>query len=330
MAVEPSCQTMPESNEHGESLGGEEESAGTGGSVNLDPADVFSKLGNATRLEIVNTLHEQRGGQPCQFSNLYDAVDLDDSAQFNYHLKKLVPHVVSKADDGYELTSTGRRIARAVAGGTYTHNPDIEPVEIDGVCVSCGESGLWASYKNELLSITCDHCEETIISVRVPPTIIRGREPVAAVDAFDTWARIQGQQAQNGLCPDCGGVVEGNVIEPDSETIQYDTVASFDCTVCGRQIMTSFGSIASRDPVVEEFLHRRGESLHDCRYWEIDQYVADDTVAVISRDPWRVRVSFYADGDACHVEIDDQLEIVKSEIHIDEGAENFRERTESQ
>jgi len=39
---------------------------------------------------------------------------------------------------------------------------------------------------------------------------------------------------------------------------------------------------------------------------------------IVSRDPWLVRVSFFVDGDACHVDIDENLEVVKTEIVPDE------------
>jgi hypothetical protein len=42
---------------------------------------------------------------------------------------------------------------------------------------------------------------------------------------------------------------------------------------------------------------------------------------VVSRDPWLVKVSFYADGDACHVEIDDDLDVVETEVVEDESLE---------
>lgn len=284
----------------------------------LDTAEAFSLLGNATRLGIVSLLHDEAVESPATFSALYDRVDLTDSAQFNYHLKQLVPHFVSKSEEGYQLTSAGRRLARAVTAGTYTDVPQLDPFEIEGACYACGEAALRASYENERLTIECGDCEETVLEVRVPPTVVRGRDPDDITDAFDSWSRMQAKQAQRGVCPDCGGAVESSVTDQTIDTIRLDAVAVFDCTVCGLSAMTSFGGLAYQNPTVEAFHRRRGESLRDRPYWEVGQYVAGDHTEIVSRDPWLIRVSFFVDGDACHVEIDEGLEIVKTEIVPDE------------
>lgn len=280
----------------------------------LDTVDVFSMLGNEIRLTIVSLLHDAREETPVAFSTLYEDVPVDDSAQFNYHLKQLRPHFVTKREDGYELTAAGRRLARAVRAGTYTKRPTIDPFDIDSHCYACGERELRASYENERFAIDCLDCGEDVLSVHVPPTVVRGRDRADLVDAFEEWSQYQVEQALNGICPDCGGPTEGDVIEDVSETIAFEAIAAYRCSVCGRVAATSFGVIAYHEPIVSEFLRQRDATLENRRTWEIDQYVAGEHVAVRSRDPWRVRVSFYADGDACHVEIDDSLQISRTEI----------------
>lgn len=294
-----------------------DESDRSDGRTGLDSAEAFALLGNATRLEIVSLLHDETD-PPIQFSELYDRVDIADSAQFNYHLGKLVPHFVAKTDGGYQLTASGQRLARAVTAGTYTDVPELAPFEIDGACYACGEAALWASYEGERLVIECRDCGETVLRVRVPPTVVRGRDTDAVIDAFDRWSRTQAEQAQRGVCPDCGGAVESAVTDEVGGSIRFDAVAVFDCTVCGLFRMTSFGAIAYHHPAVEAFHRRRGESLRDRPYWEVGQYVAGDHTEVVSRDPWLVRVSFFADGDACRVDIDENLDVVRTEIVPDE------------
>lgn len=285
----------------------------------LETAEVFSILGNEIRVDIVHALANGELPSPTPFSRLYEAVDLDDSAQFNYHLKKLVPHFVSKREEGYELTSSGHRIARAVLASTFSDIPTLDPFPIDGECYLCGETTLEASYEDEQLTIRCRSCEETVLQVRVPPTVVRGRDPHDVVDAFEQWASYQVQQAIDGICPECGGSVDPHITDDLDDVIQFDAVTVFHCIVCSREVMMSFGSIAYYDDAVQEFYRQREESLEDRRTWEIDQYVVGEHVDIVSRDPWLVRVSFYADGDACHVEIDDTLTVVDAEI-VPEGA----------
>ncbi|AUX10827.1 ArsR family transcriptional regulator [Halalkaliarchaeum desulfuricum] len=285
----------------------------------LDPAAVFSSLGNETRLSIVSALHEEAPDTPVQFSALYDRIDLDDSAQFNYHLKKLVPHFVTKTGDGYDLTAAGRRLARAVAAGTYTESPTVEPFDVDGACYACGESRLRGEYAEERFLIDCDACGESILRVHVPPTVVRNRSPTELLDAFEQWSIAQIEQAIDGICPECGGTVDPRVQTEIDDRIPFDAVAEYGCTVCGRRAVMSFGSIAYRHPDVQGFHRRREASFSDRRLWEIGQYVGGEGVTVRSRDPWLVQVTFLADGDACHVEIDGDLEVKRVEI-VSDGA----------
>lgn len=280
----------------------------------LDSAEAFSLLGNATRLEILNALHDGSTESPAQFSALYDCVEIADSAQFNYHLKQLVPHFVTKSDDGYELTAAGMRLARAVTAGTYTDVPRLDPFGIDGHCYTCGAVALQASYVDERFEVECRDCGERVLGVHVPPTVVRGREPDEVVAAFDRWSRVQVEQVRRGICPDCGGAVEPSVTETVDETIRFEAAAVFDCSVCKRRTVTSFGALASQQPAVQAFHRRRGKSIRDRPYWEIDQLIAGEHVAVVSRNPWLARVSFFAAGDACHVDVDDDLEIAGIEI----------------
>ena len=285
----------------------------------LQSVEVFSSLGDENRLAIVGALHEHDDATPMSFSTLYDHVDVDDTGRFNYHLSQLVPHFVAKREEGYGLTGAGRRLARAVAAGTFTDVPRLEPFAIDGRCYACDDDALEASYDDEAFAIRCRHCDELILDVHVPPTVVRGRSPSEVVDAFERWSKLQVDQARHGICPDCGGAVESAVATDVASEIEFDAAPTFTCSVCGRRAVTSVGALAARHPAVREFHDERGESLDDRRYWEIDQYVAGQHVEVRSRDPWLFCVSFHAAGDACHVEIDGTLEVVRVEIAAGEA-----------
>jgi DNA-binding HxlR family transcriptional regulator len=276
-------------------------------------AEAFSLLGDASRLEILDALHEARG-TPLAFAELHRRVDVRDSAKFNYHLKQLRPRFVAKGDDGYELTTAGRRLARAVTAGRYTDEQRLEPFDIEGECIECGAAALSAAYEDERFTVTCADCGGTVLAVRMPPTVVRGRDPNEVVDAFDRWSRLGTEQAAQGLCGDCGGAVEPSVTDDVPGIIRYDALAVFDCTVCGRRTTTSFGALASRHPTVEAFHRRRDVSLRERPYWEVGQYVTDEHVEYVSRDPWRVQVRFHADGDTCLVEFDGDLEVVRTGV----------------
>lgn len=282
--------------------------------LTFEPADAFSLLGDETRLEIVTGLYDATLSTPARFSTLYDEVAIDDTAQFNYHLGELVPHFVAKGDDGYELTERGKRIARVITAELYTGETASGPFDVDGACYACGASALDATYEDERFQVACRECGEAVPSAPVPPSIVRGHDPEDVGAAVDRWAWSQVDLASSGVCPTCGGGVDPVVVEDVAYTLAFDAVAAFECAVCTRRTTMTFGALATRHPAVEAFFQRRGGSIRDRRFWEIGQYVADEGVEIVSRDPWRVRASFHADGDACHVEVDETLDVVRTEV----------------
>ncbi|WP_049979740.1 DUF7351 domain-containing protein [Halolamina rubra] len=278
----------------------------------LDPAAAFSLLGEATRLEIVTALNGLRAGTSMAFSDLYDQVDVADSAQFNYHLDRLVPHFVEKGEGGYALTQRGSRIARAVTAGSYTESPAREPFETAGECYACGEAGLVARYEDEQFVVDCPDCGEVVLRLGVPPTVVRDRDGVDLVRAVDRWARAGVSQATDGVCPSCGGRMNAALSEDAPESGTFDVVGRFECGVCGRSAVVGVTTVASQHPVVRTFHRRRGAPIDDRPYWEYSQHVAHEHVDVASGD--RVRVSFFEDGDACHATLDDDLDVVEVEV----------------
>lgn len=110
----------------------------------LAPAEAFAVVANETRLRILEALWNA-SERPVTFSELRRAVDMRDSAQFNYHLGKLTGQFVKKTDEGYDFHYAGKKVVRAVLEGSFNQDPVLEPFEIDGVCIECG-GRLEASY----------------------------------------------------------------------------------------------------------------------------------------------------------------------------------------
>ncbi|ERG88108.1 MAG: hypothetical protein J07HX5_00251 [halophilic archaeon J07HX5] len=279
-----------------------------------DSAAMFSLLGDEVRLEIITTLHE---GAPLSFSDLYDQMTLGDTGQFNYHLSRLRTHFVRKREDTYVLTAAGQRIARAVAAGFYTDAPEISPFEIDGACTTCDTAALVASYADERFRIEYAACEVVVVRVSVPPSLVRGREPAAALEAFERWASSQLSQARRGLCPDCGGWIDRTITTETPPETPFAVLPRFACGVCGRDVITSFGALAVRDERVQSFHRRHGVALDDRRYWEIDQFVTDEYTKILSEAPLRVQVRFAADDEVCRVVLDDDHEVRTVEVVSD-------------
>jgi len=102
-----------------------------------EPEAVFGLLSDETR-DILRALWN--GDDELAFSALYDAVDVDDSGRFNYHLDKLVGQFVAKTDDGYEFTAAGVRVNGAIEAGSYATTGAMEPIPLESACPTCGGS----------------------------------------------------------------------------------------------------------------------------------------------------------------------------------------------
>lgn len=279
----------------------------------LDPAEAFSLLGDDVRIEIIAVLAEDTRN-PLPFSELHERVGLADSGQFNYHLSKLVGQFVSKSDEGYELTVAGDRLARAIKAGLYTTSPAIEPFDVDGTCIECSESSLQASYADEKVTITCSACGHEKLKVSAPPSLFRGRDPAEALDAFEQWSFQRVKQAVSGICPFCGGPITKGITEQTADHITLDVLPEMTCTVCDHHVLTTFEAIARRDPTVESFYDQHNLHLQSKHYWEGKDEFTEQNLERISADPFRMQVTFEADGHICTAEIDDSLTVVKTVV----------------
>jgi len=316
----------------GGDAGDADEGPGPGSHTHVPPEEAFGLLSNATRVAILRALDDARPAVPVSFTELYDATDYDDSAGFNYHLRKLVPQFVRKVepgaragdegadasdgaeDTGYLLTAAGQRVVRAIEAGLYTVAATVPPVPVEGECTACGAAALRGSYEDERFRFDCDACDTRILSVSAPPSLVVGRSPAEAMAAFDRWSQAGVDQAMDGICPDCGGAVDAGIDGDPPPDLQFAALPTFDCRVCGRTVYTSFGALATRNATVRSFHRDRGEDLADRPYWAIPQCVTDEYTAVLGRDPWRVQVRFEADGDDCRITFDGDLAVVAVEV----------------
>ncbi|WP_266081915.1 DUF7351 domain-containing protein [Haladaptatus caseinilyticus] len=285
----------------------------------LGPATAFSLLGDPLRLDIIRVLFEAGRSNPVPFSELYEAVDVGDTGRFNYHRDNLVPHYIRKTDDGYLLTEVGKRVARAVNAGAYTESPELEEFDVRGECYACGIANLKGEYVGERFRIDCQGCGNRVLNVGVPPSIVRKRDPRKFVNAFEYWARAQVEQASNGLCPECGGSVDPGVSTATRDTFDTKYQAVFDCVVCDRRIVTSVGSLAFQHEAIEQFFRDRNDALTERPYWAVKQIMTDEYTQLCTDSLVRIRVTFRASGDTCHIEFDDNLTVVDLTVESNEN-----------
>ncbi|WP_440991598.1 winged helix-turn-helix domain-containing protein [Haloarchaeobius baliensis] len=240
------------------------------------PDDVFGLLGSEARVDILRALGS-RPDDEFSFSELFDAVAIDDSGNFNYHLEKLRGVFVRKTD-GYGLTHAGKSVVGAMYAGTYTANAAIEPISADWDCLLCGGEML-IHYEDERVRFRCEDCEEGA-SFPFPPGNLDEFDRDELPRAFARWYHQSFRKLFNGFCGVCSGRVERELLHPPEsiEEGRGPSEVAFECTRCGSFGVITGGSLVTMHPIVEGFLAEHGfdvSARHPSQIWaELDDHEA--------------------------------------------------------
>ncbi|WP_435065608.1 winged helix-turn-helix domain-containing protein [Halobaculum sp. EA56] len=318
-----------------------EEAADHADEADLDPAEAFALLGNETRIDILQALHEattaREDDTPVPFSELYDRVDLDDSAHFNYHLKQLLDHFVRKVEcegvdapddcsEGYAFRTPGWKVVRSVFAGTFTGRSELGPFDAPGACYECG-GDLEATYANELLTIACEECGRTPVNYSFPPGGLADRTPEEFLDAFHHHVRHHYCLAADGVCPECMGRME-TTVETDTAVPGQEVAVRHVCERCDNRLTSAVGvNLLDTAPVLT-FFSERGVDLTTEPFWTHPWTVSDVHTTVVGEDPLRIRLDLPCDGDVLRVTVDETLEVLDAE-EVD-AEEPPAERSESE
>ena len=292
----------------------------TNSEPNDDPAEFLELLGNKTRLQILVALRQSEPAESKNFTELYQCTDAAHTSGFSYHLEKLIPEFVRDSGEGYELTPFGKRVAKAILAGTFSESHRVNQTEIDGNCVVCGQESLVCSFDRGQFQVRCQSCTELIVSVIVPPRLPENRGTEMLVKSVDQWLTRWMQMSmplfRESICEYCGGYVNSDVITGVDRFDRFDIALSFECTDCGSIQRSTIGAFASQHPEVKHFHYERHSQLASQRYWEVEQWMVNENLKILSEDPRRFRVTFDADGDTCKaiVNVDDGLEVVDVQV----------------
>ncbi|AEH37372.1 DUF7351 domain-containing protein [Halopiger xanaduensis] len=294
------------------------------------PGDAFQALGNDVRTGILETLYERTSGNgtaSASFSELFEASDVDTTAGFAYHLRQLDGSYVRKVDagegdeasesetegDGYELTYAGRRIAREIAAGTYTRRVDHPSVALEDPCPFCDRETLEARSRDNVVTVSCAGCDRTVLDLGFPPSGLESHGDEFP-DALDRYHRHRLGRMRDGICPDCGGSVVGRLVEPSPDVADElpsehaDHVqAELECESCGTTTRCPVSLTLLDHSAVVSFYRDRGREVDDRPIWNVGSEWAE---AVLSEDPFAVRVVVELEGDVLALYVDETLSVV--------------------
>lgn len=273
----------------------------------IPPEDVFSLLGNETRIDIIQALW-RADNDHVSFSELRDHAAVADSGQFNYHLSKLVGTFVQRDGSGYRLTYAGRRIIGAMLDGTYTKRAEIDPFEIGASCSGCASS-LEASYENDQFVVRCPNCEETVLRFAFPPGVLDGRPREAFAETASHWIRAQLSFTVNGICPNCAGVITHS-ITTDPERHNRAVGLEYDCERCKHHATATVGLHLSYHPAVIALYDDHGIDLNE-EFLRSYVWNDDQSTSVRSESPLRISVTISIADDELELIVDEDLNVVE-------------------
>lgn len=273
-----------------------------------DASDAFALLGSAARIGVLRALaaaEHEHGDDPgpydVSFAALYDAVDVDSSSAFAYHLDRLEGVFVERTDHGYRLSDRGQRVVRAILAGTYTEPAAFGPVTLDGYCPLCGATLLRATHDADRLTISCGECEARLVSEELTASQVADRTDDEVLASVATRIRADLDQAIDGVCGSCGGRVDIKVEDvgpghaTDTGTDEARPMFRGDCRACHRRVNAPIECCLFYHPAVRGFYWEHGVDLRaeplwmslrrlDGDEWHVDPSAADYVCTVTLGD----------------------------------------------
>ena len=286
-------------------------------------SDAFEALGNEVRMAVFRALADADGhggdgdgenpgeppaGRTITFTELFEASPADTTAGFAYHLRQLTDLFLRRTGeegDEYALTYAGLEVARAIVAGTYTDRVSFGPIPTGDSCPLCDSGDLRAACEANYVTVACDDCERAVLTLPFPPGGHRDRDPEKLLDAFDRHHRHRLSVMSDGVCPECAATMDAVLASPPESVAERLPDADarraqvrLDCEQCGCQLHSPVTLAVLEHPAVVAFYHDHGRNVRDRPIWNVGDEWSE---AVVSDDPWCVRVSTRLDDEVLDV-----------------------------
>lgn len=280
----------------------------------LLPAEAFALIGNDTRIGILQALLDANAKEkPVTFTCLFERVEMQDSANFNYHLQQLTDHFIKPTDHGYEFRHPGQKVVSAIFAGTLTDRVQLGFFPVEGICYAC-DSDLHGWYVNEELTIACVDCSTIQVSYPFPPGGLDDRTPDELLQAFHHYVRHHYCLAADGVCPECTGPMETQLVRDPDDAVDLDVAVEHACQRCGYNLRSTIGVNLLDNAELLLFHSERDIDLNTEPFWHFEWCVSDRRMTVLSEDPLRVRVDVPCAGDELQIVLDDTLSVLETAV----------------
>lgn len=294
-----------------------------------DVAEALSFVGDPIRLGILMTLYDassEPDPQPraISYTDLQEAVDVEDSGRFNYHLTKLTGHFVESIDGGYRLRDPGKEVVRLLKRGTLSEDFEMDRVPVDADCYRCGGPVTISFNGNRVLTI-CDSCAGsvalealpygTLTAISASPRTVKRREPNELHRiVHESFENVSASMADD-ICPECLGPVTKTVRICGDHNLGDDGVCpncdrwsgvavDLECDVCGRGSVCQPLFARTDHPAVTEIMQQADATTAWERIGEICNWEAE-AVDTPGEPPLR----FTSPDESVAIRVDADLEV---------------------
>lgn len=287
--------------------------------------DVFGLLSDEIRLDILRTValaqHEegQTGVASLSFSDIYDRVEVSNTSKLSYHLGELTGTFLRKHEEGYAFTHAGEQLVRFILSENYRSPSDVGVIETDGDCLFCGETALEATIEEQYFMIRCSACERPAFSYRVRPAQVRAHTGTDLIDAV-IWEQAGDLlKTQQGVCPDCAGRLETEVVdttvEPVGSAVPVSFAAISECQQCLRRLGRPLPYAAAYHPESIAFHWEHGVDIMGTGFWEFHRHLNDGrwTSERVDTDPEEYRVELQRETTSLRMYLNANAVITRTE-----------------
>lgn len=288
-------------------LGDDRSPPAADGEPAADAREAFALLGHEIRLDILLALFEDWMAaytEPKSYAELMDAVGLEDSGKFNYHLGKLRGVYIRQVEDGYVPTASATALYRAVLATRPTETVEYEQPLGEANCPSCGAQPT-LRYERGFVTVDCPACQQWEgFTYPFPQNGFEQRDPEQVLRAVHDRVRHEVGLARTGQCPSCAGPI---AVDPRVDVIEEpDHWVELACESCTFVVGIDLLSALLTDDRVAAALREIG--LDPTGYdWERPT----GTRTIRSRDPLRLSLTVEGLSGTAAVTVADDLGVVR-------------------
>jgi len=272
--------------------------------------EAFSLLAHDIRLDIVLALLENWAAvytEPQSYSALMDAVGMEDSGKFNYHLDKLRGVYVEEVEEGYVPTASATALYRAVLAHRPTEHTS-DAGALDGTCPHCGGE-LIERYERSFYTLDCTGCDRLdLLTYVFPQNGLRGKTGEQRYLAVENRADYHTGLARTGQCPYCAGQVQFH-FDPE-DVAATPPVVGMTCDTCTWHVGVILLTPLRFDPAVAAALFEIGVEPPVMAA----ESIVEITASVRSETPFRLELVVRAEDGTATVVVDDELDVLSVEV----------------